>query len=211
MRAVLFDLDGTLLDTVGDIHFHVNEMLAAFSLPPVTEEETRAFVGNGADLLVRRALKGRGDFSACFAYFAEHFSASDNARTRLYAGEKETLAALKARGVKLGVITNKPHAAAVSVLSRFFGEGTFDFFHGDDGNFPLKPDPTLARFAALSLRVPPRECLFVGDGETDVRTAKNAGMRPLSVLWGYRTREQLESAGAVEFIASFPELLDFLG
>ncbi len=207
LRAVFFDLDGTLLDTMADIRFHVNEMLQAFGYPPVTEEQTRAYIGDGAEKLIRRALpEGAENFAECFAYFSERFTASGNSRTKLYPHEAETLAALKGMGLRLAVITNKPQNAAVSCVEKFFG-GMFDFIGGDSGDFACKPDPTLTRYAALTLRVAPNECLFVGDGETDVCTARNAGMRGVAALWGYRTREQLERAGAKEFAEDYEMLL----
>lgn len=207
LKAVFFDLDGTLLDTVGDIGAYVNEMLRAFSYPEITEVQARAYVGDGARKLIERSLpKNAANVGECYAYFSERFAKSDNAQTRLYAGEIDVLNSLKARGIKLAVITNKPHEAAVNCLNKFFPEGTFDYIGGDSGMFACKPDPSLTRFAALSMRVAPKECVFVGDGEADVRTAKNAGMRSISVLWGYRTRSQLKEAGAREFVSSFEEL-----
>lgn len=206
MGAIFFDLDGTLLDTVRDIRFYVNEMLAHFSYPTLSEEQIRAYVGDGAKKLIERALPERTRFDECFGMFSERFSRSDSSRTTLFEGEKETLDALKARGFLFAVITNKPQLAAERCLERFFPAGYFDFVGGDSGAFRCKPDPSLTRYAALSLRVPLRECVFVGDGETDVLTAKNAGMRGIAALWGYRTREQLARAGAREFAERFGDL-----
>ena len=210
LKAVFFDLDGTLLDTVGDIRAYVNDMLRAFSYPEITEVQARAYVGDGARKLIESSVPknvaNAANVDECYRYFSERFAASENSRTTLFEGEMEVLSALKARGVKLAVITNKPHDATIGSLKKFFPEGTFDYIGGDSGMFACKPDPSHTRFAALTMRVAPRECVFVGDGETDVRTAKNAGMRCISVLWGYRTREQLEKAGAGEFVTSFAEL-----
>lgn len=211
IKAVLLDLDGTLLDTLGDIQYYTNEALAAFSYPPITLEETARYVGDGAwDLIERACPKGAKDLEACFEYFREHFAHSTQERTKLYDGELACLQALKERGYRLGVVTNKPQDATEGCIRKFFPEGLFDFVGGDSGNFPKKPDPTLARYAALSLRVAPEECAFVGDGETDAHVALNAGMFGVSVLWGYRTREQLIGAGATRFVSSYPELLRLL-
>ena len=109
-----------------------------------------------------------------------------------------------------GVVTNKPQDAAENVLGQFFPEGFFDFIGGDSGLFPCKPDPSLARYAALSLRLAPGECAFVGDGEPDAKVALNAGMCGVSALWGYRTREQLEKAGATRFAADYKDLQKIL-
>ena len=117
----------------------------------------------------------------------------------------ELLKGLKARGVKLAVVTNKPQGAATTSIEKFY-PALFDYVGGDSGMFPCKPDPTLTRYVALSLRVPLNECVLVGDGEADVRTAQNAGIRSISALWGYRTREQLVQAGATAFAATPAEL-----
>ena len=118
--------------------------------------------------------------------------------------------ALKERGYKLAVITNKPQIAAERCLNQFFGEAFFDFIGGDSGMFDVKPDPSLTRYAALTLKTPLSECVFVGDGEADVLTAKNCKIRGIFALWGYRTRAQLEKFGAREFAENFEELLEML-
>ena len=183
LKAVLLDLDGTLLDTLGDIVYYVNEALAAFSFPPVTPEQTARFIGDGAWELMERAVPhGAKELNACYEYFREHFARNTQEHTRLYDGE----------------------------LEKFFPEGLFDFVGGDTGSFPCKPDPSLAQYAALTLRVAPSECAFVGDGETDARVALRAGMFGVSVLWGYRSKEQLSAAGATRFASSYEELFRLL-
>ncbi len=211
IKAVLFDLDGTLLDTVPDIQACVNDMLRRHGYPEIDYAQTCAYVGDGAKMLIERALpKGAPDLDACYEDFRTHFAASRNELTRLYPDETEVLSAIRARGLKVGVVTNKPQDAAENVLGQFFPKDYFDFVGGDSGMFPCKPDPSLARYAALSMRLAPAECAFVGDGETDARVARNAGMCGISALWGYRTRKQLEEAGATRFAASFRELQKIL-
>lgn len=211
MKAIFFDLDGTLLHTLPEIHAYVNETLRVFSYPEITEMQTKAYVGDGARRLIERAMPETADnVDACYAYFKEKYAASSNERTSLFEGEREALEELKNRGLRLAVITNKPQGATETCIKKFFPEGFFDFVGGDSGMFSCKPDPSLTRYAALTMRVALKDCVFVGDGEADVLTAKNAGMRSISVLWGYRSREQLTKAGAREFASSFEELVKIL-
>ena len=209
IKAILFDLDGTLLDTLADIRASVNAMLTEYGYPEITLEQTRAYVGNGARTLVARAIPEGADLDACFEVFTRIFADNKGEHTKPYEGAVACLQALKAQGYKLGVVSNKPHYATVTLMQQFFPD-TFDFIMGDDGSFPRKPDPTLALYAALTLRVPCGECLFVGDGETDVLTAKHAHMPMLAVSWGYRSVAVLKEAGASNFINNFAELENFV-
>lgn len=210
IKAILFDLDGTLLDTLPDIAAHVNAMLTHFSYPSISLEKVRSYIGDGAKKLVERAIPdGAENVDECYAYFRERFK-DGGGETQLFAGETEVLRRLAGKGYLLAVVTNKPQDATEALVNKFFREIPFAYVGGESGLFPVKPDPTLARFAALTMRVSPAQCLFVGDGETDVRTARAAGMRHLAVLWGYRTREQLSAAGATIFAQSFAELENFL-
>lgn len=211
-KTVIFDLDGTLLDTSRDICKVLNDTLASFNLPQITLEKTVEFVGNGAKLLVKRAIpeSAMGNFDRIYAYYAERFAACDNSLTRLYEGEKEVLTNLKKAGVKLALVTNKPQDATQGVYDKHLKRFGFDFVAGNSNNFPLKPDPALALYAAKKTGAKAEECLFVGDGETDVQTAINARMDGLAVLWGYRTREQLKAAGAVNFVEDYRELENFV-
>lgn len=211
IKAVLFDLDGTLLDTLPDIKKTINETLRRFSYPEITMEQTKRYVGDGAYQLVERALPADApNKEECFEYFKETYAGSDNSATLLFDGEMETLKALAAAGVKMGIVTNKPQGATVAVCKQFFSEIPFEFIAGDSGDFPCKPDPALALYAALRMHVSPSECVFIGDGETDAQTAIRAGMCGVSCLWGYRTEEQLRAAGATRFVHSFSELKSFL-
>lgn len=206
VKAILCDLDGTLLDTLADIQASLNEMLRMYSFPELDLERTKRCIGDGAHKLVERALpEGVNCVEECYAVFKKLYAESKNDLTRPYDGTIAFLSQAKAAGVKLAIVTNKPDEATRHCEQKFF-PGLFDYVAGDSGMFPCKPDPTLARFTALNLRVAPAECVFVGDGETDVRTAVNAKMRGISVTWGYRSRESLRQAGAVEFADSFEEL-----
>lgn len=201
MRTILFDLDGTLLDTLPDIALSLNETLAAFGYPACTDAQVRAYIGDGAYKFVKRAVPAGADADGVYAAFLARYGKSRHELTRPYEGMKEVLLRLKERGFKLIITTNKPQEAATFAAEKFYA-GIFDFVAGDSGDFPVKPDPTLARYCALLYRTPPAECAVVGDGEADIGMAKNAGMRCVSVLWGYRTRAQLIKAGAETFAES---------
>ncbi len=207
-KAVIFDLDGTLLDTSRDIQKVLNYTLARFGLPTLSLEKTLEYVGNGAARLVERAIpKERSElFDSVYADYRAHFAACDNKLTTLYDGEADVLCALKRAGLKLGLVTNKPQDATERVYNMYLSPFGFDFVRGNTGEYPFKPDPALTLFAAESMGVKPGECLFVGDGEPDVATAKNAGMNGVSVLWGFRTKKQLEAAGATRFVKNYDEL-----
>ncbi|MGN0824630.1 MAG: HAD family hydrolase [Candidatus Coproplasma sp.] len=211
-KTVIFDLDGTLLNTSLDIQKVLNDTLAHFSLPQLSLEKTVEYVGNGAKMLVQRAIpqSATGSFEEIYKYYAAHFAACDNLLTCLYDGEEEALFNLKKAGVKLALVTNKPQDATEGVYNRHLKKFGFDFVAGNTQKYPLKPDPALALCAAESMGVKAEECLFVGDGETDVQTAINAKMEHLAVLWGYRSKAQLEAAGAKNFVESYNALEKFV-
>lgn len=210
IKAVLFDLDGTLLDTLPDIRLSLNGTLAKFGYPPLSQEQTRAFIGDGARKLVERALPANApDRDAVYKDFRARYAASGNALTHPFEGTGELLFALKKRGIGRAVVTNKPAEAAKKSVEQFFF-GLIDHVEGDSGAYPVKPDPSAALHAASSLGAKAEECLFVGDGEADVLTARNADMGGVFVLWGYRSKAQLEAVGGRNFISSPKELLSLL-
>jgi phosphoglycolate phosphatase len=206
-KAVIFDLDGTLLNTSKDIHKVLSDTLAHFSLPSISLEQTIEYVGNGAKKLVERAMPQDklNELQPVYEYYAEHFAACDNSLTCLYEGEEDVLNELKKRGVKLALITNKPQAATDGVYAKHLSKFNFDIVIGQD-DMPLKPNPQSTNWTIEKLGVKKCDCLFVGDGETDVQTAANSGIDCVSVLWGYRSREQLEAAGAKNFVVNYNEL-----
>ncbi len=197
--GLLFDLDGTLLDTLTDLHRAVCHTLAQFSCPPRTRDEVRQFVGNGAGVLMERALPNKpddpplGDVLAAFhTYYDAH--CSDN--TQPYAGILDALALLR-REHPIAIVSNKPDSAVKLLCKRYFGD--LPAF-GERAGCPRKPAPDLLLRAMDTLGAD--DYLYIGDSEVDVATAKNAAIECLSVLWGFRSREVLERAGAAHFCAS---------
>ncbi len=206
-ECLIFDLDGTLVNTVGDIHAVLCRSLEKFNLPKITLEDTKKFVGNGAKKLVERAVGVRSDMlEKVYADYSKNFAVCENNLSELYEGEAEALENFKASGIKLALVTNKPQRATENVYKKFLSKYGFCKVVGQCDGVPLKPDPTSTLKIISELNVGEGRALFIGDGETDVLTAKAAQIDCVSVLWGYRTRGQLEAAGAEIFANNYGEL-----
>ncbi len=213
LKAVIFDLDGTILDTLPDLNACMNAALEAYGCPPITLEQTRRYVGNGGLMFATRALpEGKRKDAAYFyknVYCPIHFSC-ENRLTKPFPLEAECMAALKKAGIRTAVVTNKSQEGADALGRTHLAPFGFDGIYGNRDGVPVKPDPTLTLMALAELGAAPEEAAFVGDGETDVQTAKNAGMRSVSVLWGYRPKEELLAAGATRFAKDYAELRSIL-
>lgn len=209
-KAIFFDLDGTLLDTSPDICKTVNEALSAFGCPPITLRQTIKFIGNGARKLIERAVPEQFSYKTdeICALYLRLFAACDNSLTELYRGEREFLQKLSRSDIRTAVITNKPDDATKNVCAKLLSDYRFDYIGGQTPGAPLKPDPakTLELIEKWGLKA--EDCVFVGDGETDVMTAVNAGTHCISVLWGYRPESELRAAGGKIFVHDFRELSD---
>ena len=206
-NAVLFDLDGTLLDTLGDLHLGVNVILERHGYPLRSLEEIRAFVGNGARELMRCALPAGTDevvveslLTEYLAWYAVNFCV----KAAPYAGVKAVVDALIAKGVKVAVVSNKPDATTKQLAEMFF-PGLPAFGQRDD--IPKKPAPQMVWRAMETLGVTAEEAVYVGDSEVDVQTARNAGLPLVAVSWGFRTTEQLVEAGAAEIVDTAEKLM----
>lgn len=199
-RAVLFDLDGTLVDSLEDIGDSMNLVLAERGFPTHASSAYRGFVGDGVTVLTRRALpEGNRDettLAACVQRMREVYGARSEAKTRPYEGIPGLLDRLVERGLRLAVLSNKPHDLTVALVQGLLGAWPFDPVFGERSGVPRKPDPTAALEVARLLGLPPREVLYLGDTPIDMATARAAGMPVLGVAWGFRSRSELLAAGA---------------
>lgn len=215
MKACIFDLDGTLTDTLDSLVFSVNASLAEMELPKISDEQCRMFVGNGARYLMECAIKAAGDREAsrieeAMEVYGRIFGKNCTYRVVPYEGIVELLQELKARGIKLAVLSNKPHQQTVDVVQAVFGEGIFDWVQGQCEALKRKPEPDGVYAVLEKLQVAKEECLYVGDSEVDVQTGNNAEMKNISVTWGFRSRELLEKAGAQIIIDTPADLLQYV-
>ena len=212
IKGVLFDLDGTLLDTLEDLYQSVNAALAACGFPERTRMEVRNFVGNGVrNLMVRSVPDGEENpkFEECFQKFREHYAAHLNDHTAPYAGIMELLAELKEKGIPTAVVSNKSDAAVKELCRETFGD-LVPLAIGESERVKKKPAPDTVIEAAAEIGVPLKDCVYVGDSEVDLATAENAGIPCISVSWGFRDKELLESLGAKTLLDTVAELRDCL-
>lgn len=214
-RACIFDLDGTLTNTLPTISYYANSALTANGFRPFDEERYKYFVGNGAAALVERILTAQGamseeSFARVFGDYNRAYDAAPLEKTAVYDGILPLLDALKEKGIKTAVLSNKPDFATRSVVSHFFW-GYFDVAHGAREGIALKPsaEGALALMRELGIE-DPASVVYVGDTSVDMDTARAAGFFAVGVLWGFRTEEELRAHGA-DAIVSYPlEILEFI-
>lgn len=213
-KAVLFDLDGTLLDTIDDLADSMNSVLEMFGYPTHGVDKYKYFVGDGMDVLVRRALpvslKEESIVAGCVAAMKEEYSSRWADKTRPYEGIPELLNALSSSGVRLSILSNKPHEPTGIVVSKMLSGWKFEMVVGVRDGVPRKPDPAAAISIAESLGIVPDEFLYLGDTNTDMKTAVAAGMFPAGALWGFRTADELIETGARILVRHPADLLDFI-
>ncbi len=215
MKLCIFDLDGTILDTVGSIAHYGNLALQKHNIEPIDEREYQYFAGDGAKILIRRMLEYRSCYSdelhaSVFKLYNEMYNADVTCKTVIFDGLKKILDRLKADGYRFAVISNKPDFAAKTVATALYGEGYFDRIVGQKEGSALKPDPNEVLAVMKDLGASARGCVYVGDTDTDMKTGKNANLYTIGVLWGFRGREELEASGADAIVATPEELYQII-
>ena len=215
MKACIFDLDGTLTDTLESLVYSVRATLREMGLPEITKEQCRTFVGNGARRLMEESLAAVGDENAerleeGMQVYGRIFDENCTYHVTPYEGIPEMLKALKDKGIQLAVLSNKPDRQTVKVVKAIFGEELFDCAQGQKEGIRRKPEPDGVWYLMEQMHVSKEECLYIGDSEVDAATGRNAGLKTIGVLWGFRDRKTLETAGADDLIDRPDELLQFV-
>ena len=214
IKCVVFDLDGTLLNTIKTINYYLNLALSEYGLGSVSEEDCMSFVGDGAVKLIERALSKVGADSSCFDRVFELYNKLYNASpyylTEVYDGIPELISALTGRGIKLCVLSNKPDFATRKAIEKFLPD-SFHIVRGGIDGVPLKPSPEGLFVILDHLGISPSETTYIGDSEPDVMIAAAAGIAsPIFVSWGFRTKEQLKNAGAQIIVDSPNSIINLI-
>ena len=215
MKACIFDLDGTLTNTLESMTYSVNLTLEEMGLSKITKDQCRLFVGNGARVLMEKSLKVAGDTDASrieegMEIYGRIFDRNCTYHVTPYEGIPEMLKALKDKGIQLAVLSNKPDRQTVKVVKAIFGEELFDYAQGQKEGIRRKPEPDGVWYLMEQMHVSKEECLYIGDSEVDAATGRNAGLKTIGVLWGFRDRKTLETAGVDDLIDRPDELLQFV-
>lgn len=214
-KAVIFDLDGTLSDSIASIKYCGDRALAPFGYGPFPESDYKYFVGDGAANLIKRALAAAGDsklehFEEAFSLYKKFFAVDCMYRVKPYDGIPELLTELKKREMKIAVLSNKPHDQTIDVIETLFGKGYFDIIQGQKDGLPIKPDPAGVFTILEQLNLSAGDILYLGDTATDMKTGKSAGAFTVGALWGFRERTELEEAYADALISHPLDLLAFI-
>lgn len=208
-KAIIFDLDGTLTDTLEDLWLSTNYALRSCGMPERTVGEVRRFVGNGVGKLIERAVPEGTETAQterCFSAFRSHYVVHCQDHTRLYPGIATLLTTLHAKGYRLAVVSNKLQAGVTELAHTFF-RGVTDVCIGEQPGIPRKPAPDMVLRAMEQLGVAPDESVYVGDSDVDILTASAAGVPCISVLWGFRSRDFLVANGATCLVQHPQEIL----
>ena len=215
-KAVIFDLDGTIIDSCADIADNVNETLKHFGYGTLSLEKVKTVIGSGARRLIKDAIALNGvtlseeELSERLDYYNRLYTSSESPKTKLFFGIDKVLKELYKRGYMLAILSNKPQITTDRVCSLYLKDFNFSEIIGEKGGVKCKPDKTATLNLLKRLDVSPNNCYFVGDGETDVITSVAAGVNGIAALWGNRTKEQLFAAGARVFAQNPLELLDII-
>jgi phosphoglycolate phosphatase len=211
-KAIVFDMDGTLLDTLEDLKDAVNHTMQIYSMPQRTTEEIRRFVGNGVERLLELCVpegKAHPQFEEILTGFKAYYGLHSNDKTKPYEGVVQLLRDLKAEGYGLAIVSNKLDAA-VKQLSEIYFEGIVETAIGEKDGIARKPAADMINAALQELGVAREEAVYVGDSEVDLLTAANSGLDCITVLWGFRNREFLQERGATQFARTPEEVKAFL-
>jgi phosphoglycolate phosphatase len=213
-QAIIFDLDGTLLNTLADIAKSVNRTLAEYHFPSHPIDAYKYFIGNGWKMLVTRALpethRSEQVIAECVTKSRKIYQDNWNRQTRLYEGIPDLLDKLSERRFPLAVLSNKPHDFMLKCVDWYLNKWNFKALMGQSDKFPLKPDPASALEVAGQIGLPPSAFLFIGDSAVDIQTAEAAGMHSVGVTWGFRGPKELEKAGCRALIHHPLDILSLL-
>lgn len=210
-KCAIFDLDGTLCDTINTIAYFGNKALTGKGFKAYETEKYKYMVGDGAKILVTRMLENQNaytkeNFEAVFSYYNELYDNDFLYLTKPFSKIPELLSFMKEKNMKVGAVSNKPHFATVSVLENIFEKGLLDDYVGKRDNVPLKPDPYSVNEMLEKWKISPNECIYIGDTGVDMKTGKNAGAFTIGVLWGFREKEELLENGADLIVESPDEI-----
>ena len=213
-EAAIFDLDGTLLDTLEDIANSANQLLAERGFPEHPLEAYRMFVGDGVGMLIRRVLPERhrdqAMVTSCVEAFRRIYADNWNVKTRPYDGIPQMLDGFRDLRIRMAVLSNKPDDFTRLCVSELLSDWVFEIVQGSIAGVPRKPDPTSAKDIARRMGVAPDKFIYIGDTGIDMKTATNAGMHPVGVLWGFRGEEELRDNGAKAIVEHPGDLLALL-
>lgn len=210
-KLCIFDLDGTLLNTLDSIAYYVNNTMKHFGLPVIETEKIRTFVGNGAKNLISRSLRYNGselNAEKVLSVYIEKYNSDALYLVKPYEGIPELLSKLHENGVTLAVLSNKPHSSTSIMIDEIFGKDLFSVVRGPYNNEKVKPDPAVANEIAKGFEK--ENCFFIGDSDVDIETGKNALMHTVGVTWGFRDRDVLQNAGAEKIVSKAADIADIV-